>query len=66
MTDGIPIQPVPNLWPAAITMICFLGVSWLAVVLRILTRVLLIHSFGADDIAMLVTLVRVNTISISI
>jgi len=48
---------VPILWPAAITMITFLGVSWLAVTLRIFTRVLLISSFGADDIAMLVTLV---------
>jgi hypothetical protein len=57
MSDGIAIQPVPVLWPAAITMISFLGVSWLAVTLRTITRIFLIKTFGADDIAMLVTLV---------
>jgi hypothetical protein len=62
MTDGIPIQPVPTLWPSAITMITFLGVSWLTVTLRMFTRVFLIKSFGADDIAMAVTLVSLRTI----
>jgi len=38
-------------------MISFLGASWLAVTLRIFTRVLLINSFGTDDSVMLLTLV---------
>jgi hypothetical protein len=63
MSDGISIQQVPSLWPATITMISFLGVSWLTVSLRILTRGILIHSFGADDVAMLVALVSFGTSS---
>jgi hypothetical protein len=51
------IQQVPSLWPAVITIITFLGVAWLAVTLRVFTRVIIIRSFGFDDYTMLVTLV---------
>jgi hypothetical protein len=57
MSDGIPIQPVPSLRRTIITMIAFLGASWLAVALRVFTRWFLIHSFGSDDVMMLVALV---------
>jgi hypothetical protein len=54
----IPAVPASASNARAITAIVFLSLGWVAVLLRLWTRAVVIRSLGADDITMAISMVR--------